>query len=60
MIKGDVRDYDLIKYYSKNCTSVFHLAAILGVDVVSEKNIETMDCEFEGLKNICSAAKKIS
>ena len=58
LIKGDVRDYDLIKYYSKNCTSVFHLAAILGVDVVSEKNIETMDCEFEGLKNICSAAKK--
>ena len=58
LIKGDVRDYDLIKYYSKNCVSIFHLAAILGVDVVSKKNIETMDCEYEGIRNICSAAKK--
>jgi len=58
LVKGDVRDYDLVKYHSKNCTSIFHLAAILGVDVVSEKNIETMDCEFEGIKNVCSAAKK--
>ena len=58
LIKGDVRDYDLIKYYSKNCNSIFHLAAILGVDIVSEKNLETMDCEYEGLKNICRAAKK--
>ena len=58
LIKGDVRDYDLIKYYSRNCFSIFHLAAILGVDVVSRKNVETMDCEYEGLKNVCSAAKK--
>ncbi len=58
LIEGDVRDYDLIKYYSKNCFSIFHLAAILGVDVVSKKNVETMDCEYEGLKNVCSAAKK--
>ena len=58
LIKGDVRDYDLIKYYSKNCFSIFHLAAILGVDVVSKKNVATMDCEYEGLKNVCSAAKK--
>ena len=57
LIKGDVRDYDLVKYYSKNCNSIFHLAAILGVDIVSEKNLETMDCEYEGLKNICKAAK---
>ena len=58
LIKGDVRDYDLIKYYSKNCFSIFHLAAILGVDVVSKKNVATMDGEYEGLKNVCSAAKK--
>ena len=58
LVKGNVRDYDLIKYHSKKCTSIFHLAAILGVDVVSDKNIETMDCEYEGLKNVCLAAKK--
>ena len=58
LIKGDVRDDDLLNYYSKNCISIFHLAAILGVDVVSKKNLETMECEFEGLKNVCYAAKK--
>lgn len=58
LIRGNVRDYDLINYHSKNCISIFHLAAILGVDVVSDKNIETMDCEYEGLKNVCLAAKK--
>ena len=57
IIKGDVRNYDLIKYYSRNCSSIFHLAAILGVDVVSKKNLETMECEFEGLKNVCAVAR---
>ncbi len=58
LIKGDVRDYDLIKKYSKDCNTIFHLAAILGVDIVSDRNLETMECEFEGLKNVCLAAKK--
>ncbi|MBC8303213.1 MAG: NAD-dependent epimerase/dehydratase family protein [Pelagibacterales bacterium] len=58
LIKGDVKDKDLLNYYSKNCKSIFHLAAVLGVDVVSNKNVETMNCEFEGIKNICEAAKK--
>lgn len=57
IIKGDVRNFDLVKYYSKNCSSIFHLAAILGVNIVSKKHLETMECEFEGLKNVCNAAK---
>ena len=58
LIKGDVRDGDLVNYYSKYCTTIFHLAAVLGVDIVSKKNVETMDCEFEGIRNVCNAAKK--
>ena len=57
IIKGDVRDYDLLKYHSRNCSTIFHLAAVLGVDVVSKKNVETMDCEFEGIQNVCKSAK---
>ena len=41
LIKGDVRDKDLMNFYSKNCSSIFHLAAVLGVDIVSKKNVET-------------------
>lgn len=58
LIKGDVRDRDLLNFYSKNCTSIFHLAAVLGVDIVSKKNVETMECEFEGIQNVCHAAKR--
>ena len=58
LIKGDVRDRDLLNFYSRNCTSIFHLAAVLGVDIVSKKNVETMECEFDGIQNICHAAKR--
>ena len=58
LVKGDVRDYELVKNCAKNCSTIIHLAAILGVDIVSDRNLETMECEFEGLKNVCEAAKK--
>ena len=58
IVKVDVRDQELINYYSKNCKTIYHLAAVLGVDIVSNKNVETMNCEFEGIKNVCNAAKK--
>jgi UDP-glucose 4-epimerase len=57
VVKGDVRNLNLVKKLSKNCSTIFHLAAILGVAVVAQKNLETIECEFEGLKNICTAAR---
>ena len=57
LVKGDVRNLNLVKKLSKNCSTIFHLAAILGVGVVAQKNLETIECEFEGLKNVCIAAK---
>ena len=41
---------ELINHYSKNCKTIYHLAAVLGVDIVSNKNVETMNCEFEELR----------
>jgi UDP-glucose 4-epimerase len=58
LVIGDVRDKKLIKKYSKGCSSIFHLAAIIGVDIVSKNKVENMNVEFEGLKNVCEAAKK--
>ena len=58
IIKGDVRDYKLIKKYSKNCQCIFHLAAVLGIDVVAKNHLETMETEFYGIQNICKAAKE--
>jgi UDP-glucose 4-epimerase len=57
VIKGDVKDFNLVKDLSRNCSTIFHLAAILGVEVVAQNNLETIECEFVGLKNVCAAAK---
>jgi UDP-glucose 4-epimerase len=58
LIVGDVRDKKLVERCSEGCASIFHLAAIIGVDVVSKNKVENMDVEFQGLKNICDSAKK--
>ena len=56
-IKGDVRDYDLVKDLSKGCDVIYHFAAVLGVDVVADNPVETMDVEVIGTRNIIKAAE---
>ena len=55
-INGDVRDFELIKKISENCDYIFHFAAILGVDIVADNPVETMETETIGTKNIVDAA----
>lgn len=56
-IKGDVRDYDLVKKASKGCDLIFHFAAVLGVDIVADNPVETMDVEVIGTRNVVHAAE---
>ena len=58
LVIGDVRNAKLIEKYSRGCETIFHLAAIIGVDVVSRNKLENMNVEFEGIKNVCDSAKK--
>ena len=55
-IKGDVTDKDTVFKAAKGCDYIFHLAAILGVDIVADNPIETMDTEVMGMQNISQAA----
>ena len=48
----------MLEKYSKNCNAIFHLAAIIGVDIVAKNKVENMNVEFDGLRNICESAKK--
>ena len=58
-IFGDIRDYDLVLKTSKNCKYIIHLAAFLGTDFVSDKNmLECMEIEFIGGMNVAKAAIK--
>lgn len=55
-IKGDVRDFQTVNQASKNCDLIFHFAAVLGVDIVADNPVETMDVEVIGTRNVVEAA----
>lgn len=55
--KGDVRDLDTVMDASKGCDLIFHLAAVLGVDIVADNPVETMDVEVIGTRNVVTAAE---
>lgn len=54
--KADVRDGQKMIQLSKGCDMIFHFAAVLGVDVVADNPVETMDTEVIGMRNITEAA----
>jgi UDP-glucose 4-epimerase len=55
-IKGDVRDAQAVISASVNCDIIFHFAAVLGVDIVADNPVETMDVEVIGTRNVVDAA----
>jgi len=55
-IKGDIRNFKTVKDAIKGCDIVYHFAAVLGVDIVADNPIETMDVEVIGMKNIVDAS----
>jgi len=54
--KEDVCDFDAVLKASKGCDLIFHLAAILGVDIVADNPMETMETEVIGTQNVVKAA----
>ncbi|MCO5260615.1 MAG: NAD-dependent epimerase/dehydratase family protein [Crocinitomicaceae bacterium] len=56
-IKGDVRDFDTVLNASKGCDIVVHFAAILGVDIVADNPVDTMDTEVIGTRNVILASQ---
>ncbi len=56
-VKGDVRDLELVTSASKGCDLIFHFAAVLGVDIVADNPVETMDVEVIGARNVVFAAE---
>jgi nucleoside-diphosphate-sugar epimerase len=56
-IKGDVRDFNTVLDASSGCDLIFHFAAVLGVDIVADNPVETMDVEVIGTRNVVNAAE---
>jgi nucleoside-diphosphate-sugar epimerase len=57
-LKVDVRDKDQLLKLGKGVDVVYHLAAILGVDIVAENPVETMDTEVQGMYAVAQMAEK--
>ena len=56
LITGDVRDQELVRDLTQGCDLVYHFAAVLGVDVVADSPVETMETESIGMRNVAHAA----
>lgn len=56
VIRGDVKDYELVRRCANDVEYIFHFAATVGVARASTKQIEVLDTELSGISNILSTA----
>lgn len=57
-IKGDVCNINDVNKACKGVDLIFHFAAVLGVDVVADNPVETMETEVMGMRNVADVALK--
>ena len=57
---GDIRDYDSVKKSMHNCSSVFHLAALIGIPYSYVSPLAYIRTNIEGTYNILEASKDLN
>lgn len=57
-VSGDIRDFDLIYKSLKECYTVFHLAALIGIPYSYVSPLAYIKTNIEGTYNILEAAKE--
>ncbi len=57
IILGDIRDYDSVSKAMLGCTSVFHLAALIGIPYSYVSPLAYIRTNIEGTYNVLEAAK---
>ena len=57
VILGDIRDYDSISKATKDCSAVFHLAALIGIPYSYISPIAYLKTNVEGTYNVLESAK---
>lgn len=55
-VNADVCNEAAMTDAAEGCDYIFHLAAVLGVDIVADNPVETMETEAVGMKNVATAA----
>ncbi len=54
--KTDVTNFEEMLRLTKGADIIYHFAAILGVDIVADNPIETMETEVNGMQSVANAA----
>jgi NAD dependent epimerase/dehydratase len=60
VMAGDIRDSDSVRKAVKDCGSVFHLAALIGIPYSYQSPLAYLKTNVEGTYNILEAAKEFS
>ncbi len=58
LYEGDIRDPSIVNMATQGCTTIVHLAAIVGVEEVIAQPLKTVEVETIGTHNIVNAARK--
>jgi|TARA_B110001452_G_C15214210_1_gene421136 NAD dependent epimerase/dehydratase len=59
IILGDIRDYDSVFKAMKNCSSVMHLAALIGIPYSYVSPLAYVKTNIEGTYNVLEASKNL-
>jgi UDP-glucose 4-epimerase len=57
-VKGDIRDASLIQLLTSRCDVVFHLAAAVGVQLIADDPVRTIETNIGGTETVLDAANK--
>ena len=60
VVLGDIRDYDSVYKAMKDCDSVFHLAALIGIPYSYNSPLAYIRTNIEGTYNILESAKNLN
>jgi UDP-glucose 4-epimerase len=57
-VKGDIRDVALVQLLTSRCDIVFHLAAAVGVQLIADTPVHTIETNIAGTEVVLEAAHK--
>lgn len=57
-VEGDVRNVELVERLVEQCDVIFHLAAAVGVQLIADKPVHTIETNIGGTETVLDAANK--
>ena len=60
IISGDIRDYDSVYSAARNCDTIFHLAALIGIPYSYVSPLAYIKTNIEGTYNVLQAARELN